>query len=80
MSSWHVGTNLASVVVHGTPQASGRFLDTGAGFIITFDKDTDYGVGVPLGGSFECPLLLDYNGASDEDVCSWTSGKLTLAW
>lgn len=56
-------------------QLEARFSDTGATLIIAFDEDTDYGASAPLGGSFECPLLLDYPGATDLDVCSWTSGK-----
>lgn len=61
-------------VMHGDVQTGARFSDTGAGFAVTFDRDTDYGASLPLGGTFKCPLLLDYPGASDSDICSWTSG------
>ncbi|CAM9550597.1 unnamed protein product [Sphacelaria rigidula] len=43
--------------------------------MVKFDADTDYGAGVPLGGTFECPLLFDYPGIHDSDECSWTSGN-----
>ncbi|CBJ25633.1 conserved unknown protein [Ectocarpus siliculosus] len=56
------------------PELSGaRFSDTGASMLVTFAQDTDYGAVADLGGSFDCPLLLDYPGGSDADVCSWTS-------
>ncbi|CAM9463784.1 unnamed protein product, partial [Ectocarpus sp. 12 AP-2014] len=56
------------------PELSGaRFSDTGTSMLVTFAQDTDYGAVADLGGSFDCPLLLDYPGGSDADVCSWTS-------
>lgn len=57
-------------------QSTARFSDTGTSVLITFDNNTDYGAVSNLGGSFACPLLIVYPGASDLDECSWTSGAV----
>lgn len=57
-------------------QLSARFSDLGTSLVVTFDNATDYGATANLGGSFDCPLLLDYPGASDSDACTWTSGEI----
>lgn len=57
-------------------QSSARFSDTGTSVVVAFDQDTDYGTVSSLGGSFACPLLFNYDGASDLDACAWTTGKV----
>ncbi|CAM9335914.1 unnamed protein product, partial [Hapterophycus canaliculatus] len=56
--------------------SSARFSDTGTSVLVTFDQDTDYGAAGGLAGSFECPSLFTYDGASDLDVCAWTTGNI----
>ena len=60
-------------------QSKARFSDTGTSLLITFNNNTDYGAVTNLGGSFACPLLLVYPGASDLDACAWTSGEVHRA-
>lgn len=55
-------------------QSTARFSDTGTSVLITFDNNTDYGAVSNLRGSFACPMLFVYPGASDLDACAWTSG------
>ena len=76
MYCWHgKKPNKVFRIVASAAQSGARFSDTGASVVVTFDNLTDYGAVANLGGSFGCPLLLDYPGASDLDACAWTSGK-----
>ncbi|CAM9347803.1 unnamed protein product, partial [Scytosiphon promiscuus] len=63
----------------GPTLSSARFSDTGTSIVVTFDQDTDYGAVAELGGSFNCPSLFYYDGASDFDTCAWTTAASVIA-